>query len=327
MTSGRIMKRIAVLTSGGDAPGMNAAIRAVVRSAIQDGHTIMGVKSGFLGLMEGNMITMDSSSVGNILQRGGTILKTSRCEEFKSPQGIERAKIQLEKNQVDGMIIIGGDGSFRGALDLSRAWDGQVIGIPGTIDNDLFGTDETIGFDTAINTALNAVDKIRDTADAHGRFFLVEVMGKFSGFIALQVGIACGAEEVLIPELDINIDSMCHRLCEYRKVGKDSSIIVVAEGSHLGNAHELADLLEKKCGNTYHVVVLGHLQRGGAPTAKDRILASELGNYAIRTFNEGKTGVMVGSINKKLSSILLKDTITNKKKLDEIAYELLEKLV
>lgn len=321
------MKRIGVLTSGGDAPGMNAAIRSVVRSGNISGFEILGVQSGFQGLIEGDLHLLDSRSVANIIQCGGTMLKTSRCDKFHTSQGLEKAKEQLEKNHIDALIIIGGDGSFRGAIDLSRIWKGQIIGIPGTIDNDLFGTDETIGFDTAINTALYAVDKIRDTADAHGRFFLIEVMGRLSGYIALHTGLAGGAEEVFIPEFEIDIDRLCHELCESRKKGKKSSIILIAEGYQYANTHEIAKKLEEKCGNPYRVVVLGHLLRGGPPTAKDRILGSKLGNYAITVLNQTEDSCVVGCVNQKLICTSLEDAINTKKTINNKEYELLHKLI
>lgn len=319
-------KRIALLTSGGDAPGMNAAIRAVVRSGKLADFTILGIRSGFSGLIQGDFIPLDSRSVANIIQCGGTILKTSRCEEFKASNGLQKAKHQLEKQKIDVLIIIGGDGSFRGAMELSKIWNKQIIGIPGTIDNDLCGTDETIGFDTAINTALYAVDRIRDTADAHGRFFLIEVMGRLSGYIALHAGLAGGAEEVFIPEHTIDIDHLCTKLCEYRKQGKLSSIIVVAEGCRQGNSHSIAKKLEEKCGNPYRVVVLGHLLRGGAPTAKDRILGSRLGEYAISSIQQNRHCFMVGCINKSNVCTPLEESIKNKKNIDPYEYELLHRL-
>ncbi|MCB1213280.1 MAG: 6-phosphofructokinase, partial [Chlamydiia bacterium] len=231
------MKRIAVLTSGGDAPGMNAAIRSIVRSGIQTGYVLVGIRRGYTGLIEGEGSELRSRDVDNILHFGGTVLQTSRCEEFKTPEGMQQAKKFLEREGIDGLIVLGGDGSFKGALELSKIWNGQIITLPATIDNDLFGTDVTIGFDTAVNTALDATDKIRDTADAHGRFFLVEVMGRYSGHIALAVGLASGAEEVLIPEEKIPLAAVCKKLDSYRSSGKQSSIIIVAEGYHSGGAH------------------------------------------------------------------------------------------
>lgn len=319
-------KRIVLLTSGGDAPGMNAAIRAVVRSGLDAGHEIFGVQSGFIGLIHGEFIPLDTHSVSNIIQCGGTVLKTSRCEDFKTLEGLKKAKNHLESHKIDTLIIIGGDGSFRGALELSEIWEGQIIGIPGTIDNDLYGTDETIGFDTAINTALDAVDKIRDTADAHGRFFLIEVMGRLSGYIALHVGLAGGAEEIFIPEHTINIDDLCTKLCENRKIGKLSSIIIVAEGCQQGDSHMIAKILEGKCGNPYRVVVLGHLLRGGAPTAKDRILGSKLGEHAISSLPQSQGCFMVGCINNKNVCTPMSETIKNKKNINQYDYELLHKL-
>lgn len=310
-------KRLALLTSGGDAPGMNAAIRSVVRVGISRGLEIIGIRRGYHGLLRGEFWTMGPRDVSNIIQRGGTILHTSRCEEFKSAAGLQRAKEMLEQNQISGLILIGGDGTFRGGEELGRIWSGRIIGVPGTIDNDVFGTDFTIGYDTALNTAMEAIDKIRDTADSHERFFIVEVMGRHNGFIGLGVGIGTGAEEILVPERPFDVRAICQRLCAGRTRGKTSSILVVAEGSEPGGAFKLAEELKQLSKNEYRVVILGHLQRGGSPTAADRILAAKLGAYSVDVFQQGGTGVMAGELSGRLSTTPLRETFGHKKALDE----------
>jgi 6-phosphofructokinase 1 len=308
--------RIAILTSGGDAPGMNASLRSSVRVAKSLNWTVFGVRRGYRGLIYGELDEMGSRSVSNIIQRGGTILRASRCKEFETEEGLQQAKRTLEAFGVQGLIVIGGDGSFRGAVALSKVWDGQVIGVPGTIDNDLVGTDLTIGFDTAVNTAVDAIDKIRDTAEAQERYFLVEVMGREAGFIALEAGLSGGAEEILVPEIHCDLGEIHKRLMQGKQRGKSSSIIVVAEGNHEGNAFEIAAKLKTLCGIEYRVVVLGHIQRGGSPTARDRILATKLGSYAVDLLAEGKTGVMAGEIKGELVATPLELTWTTKKPLD-----------
>ncbi len=316
------IRKIALLTSGGDAPGMNAAIRAIVRYACYHGVKVCGILRGYKGLIDNEMEELESRSVSNIIQRGGTILKTSRSEEFKTKRGQEKAKLSLEQNDIDALIVIGGDGSFRGAYELGKIWPGQIIGVPGTIDNDLYGTDSTIGFDTAVNTALQAIDKVRDTADAHERFFLIEVMGRHAGFIALEVGLAGGAEEILLPEKKVTIKNICRRLCDDRKRQKTSSIIVVAEGHKEGGAFQIAKKLEELSGNKYHVVVLGYLQRGGTPTALDRRLATELGAFAVHQTLKGKSGVMVGKTKGRLGVTPFIQTWKKKKPLDSFLQSL-----
>jgi 6-phosphofructokinase 1 len=315
--------RIAVLTSGGDAPGMNAAIRAVVRVACYHGIEVFGVMRGYQGLIGDEFVKLSPREVSNVIQRGGTILKTSRSREFETAQGLRKAAENLEANGIDGLIVIGGDGTYRGAIDLARYWDGGIIGVPGTIDNDLYGTDDTIGYYTAVNTALEAIDKIRDTADAHERFFLVEVMGRHAGFIALDVGISGGAEEVLVPETKTKLKDVCDHLCAGKAKGKASSIIVVAEGDEEGNAFQIAEKLKTMSGNEYRVVVLGHLQRGGSPTAADRILATELGAFAVEQLMKGRSGVAVGTVNHELVTVSLKDCVSKKKKLNGYLLKLL----
>ncbi|MCD6450861.1 MAG: 6-phosphofructokinase [Acidobacteria bacterium] len=320
------MKKIGVLTSGGDSPGMNAAIRAVVRSALAKGVSVVGICRGYAGLIERDFTMLDSLAVGNIIQRGGTILKTSRSEKFKTPEGRERAADNLRREKVEGLVVIGGDGSFRGAWELAKEHDIPIVGIPATIDNDIYGTDYTIGFDTAVNTALDAIDRIRDTALSFERIFFIEVMGRLSGFIALEVGISSGAEEVLLPELKTDIDEICRDIREGLRRGKRSYIIIVAEGDEQGGAFTVAEKVKKKIDIDYRVCILGHVQRGGAPTAIDRILASKLGSKAVETLLEGVRGVMVGEVNRELVTTPFPDTWKKKKPIDEELVRLIKVL-
>jgi len=294
------IKNIGVLTSGGDAPGMNAAIRAVVRAAVYYDLQVTGILRGYEGLVNGDFIEMDRKSVANIIQRGGTILKTARSESFRTKEGRAEAYDQLKKNNIDALIVIGGDGTFTGADLFTHEFDFPVIGLPGTIDNDLEGTDFTIGYDTAINTVINAVDKIRDTAESHDRLFIVEVMGRDSGLIALRSGIGVGAEAIMIPEANMGIDGLITRLETGRK-DKASKIIIVAEGDEIGGGFNVGEALKKKF-PTYdiRVSVLGHIQRGGKPSCMDRVLASRLGVVAVEGLIAGQTGVMVGQKNKEI---------------------------
>jgi 6-phosphofructokinase 1 len=314
--------RIGVLTSGGDSPGMNACIRAVVRTAIYHGVHVVGIIRGYAGLIEGDVKEMGISSVSNIIQRGGTILKTARSEEFKTPEGRSQAFENIKKWDIDALITIGGDGTYRGASDLTREYNIPVIGVPGTIDNDIYGTDFTIGYDTAINIALDAVDRIRDTASSHERIFFVEVMGRNSGFIALDVGVAGGAEAILIPETPTNIENLCDVLVKGWKRGKSSSIIIVAEGDEAGNSYTIAEKVKEKTGLDYRVTVLGHIQRGGSPTARDRILASRIGSSAVESIKNGISGVMIGEVQGKIVPSELSTIWSNKKKVDESLYHL-----
>lgn len=289
------LKHIGVLTSGGDAPGMNAAVRAVVRSAIHYGLKVTGIAEGYTGLLEDKLRPLDSLSVSNILNQGGTFLKSARCMAFYKPEGRTRAARRLQEYGIDALVVIGGDGSFTGAVTLAREHKISVIGIPGTIDNDIYGTDFTIGFDTAINTVQDAVDKIRDTATSHNRLFLVEVMGRDAGYIALYTGIGSGSEEILIPEQSRGVDYFLDSLERSGREGKSSSIVIVAEGDKSGGVFELAKAVESKFpGYSCRVTVLGHLQRGGRPTCADRVLASRLGVAAVDTLLDGTSGVMVG---------------------------------
>jgi 6-phosphofructokinase 1 len=313
---------IAVMTSGGDAPGMNAAVRAIVRKALAYDIQTYGVMRGYQGLIDGDIIEMSRRSVSGIIQHGGTVLKTSRCPAFKTEEGVEKAVEFLEKKGIEGLIVIGGDGSFHGAESIDKIWKGCVIGVPGTIDNDLYGTDETIGYDTAINTALSALDKIRDTADSHDMFFVVEVMGRDAGFIALDVGIAGGAEDILIPETFTDVETIGHHLNGFKKEGKHSMIIVIAEGDESGGAFSFAENLKKLSGLDYRVMILGHMQRGGSPTARDRVLATQLGSYAVDVFAKGKSGVAVGIVDNAFVTTELKETWSNKKKLNKYLLDL-----
>jgi len=294
------IKSIGVLTSGGDAPGMNAAIRAVVRAAIYYDLEVTGVLRGYEGLINGDFIEMDRKSVANIIQRGGTILKTARSDAFRTKEGRGKAHQQLKDKNIDALVVIGGDGTFTGADLFSSEFGFPIIGLPGTIDNDLEGTDFTIGYDTAINTVINAVDKIRDTAESHDRLFIVEVMGRDSGLIALRSGIGVGAEAIMIPEANMGVDQLITRLETGRK-DKASKIIIVAEGDEVGGAFNVGEVLKKKFpAYDIRVSVLGHIQRGGKPSCMDRVLASRLGVAAVEGLLNGQSGEMVGLKNKEI---------------------------
>lgn len=288
----KIKKRIAVLTSGGDAPGMNAAIRSVVRTAIYNDLEVYGVRRGYAGLIEGDFAAMNARSVSNIITQGGTMLKTSRCEEFKTHQGQKKAVDQLKRYKTDCLIVIGGNGSFQGAHILGTDWGINVMGIPGTIDNDLTGTDYTVGADTAVNTALSAIDKIRDTVHSMERIFVVEVMGREEGFIAIRVGLTGGAEDIIFPDTEYNIEDMCDDIREGRKKGKISWIIVVSEG--VASAKDVAQLIHENTNFEVRSITLGHVQRGGSPTAMDRLLALRFGQAAVDAYLKGEKGKMVG---------------------------------
>jgi 6-phosphofructokinase 1 len=309
------MKKIGILTSGGDAPGMNACIRAAVRAALANGLQIFGIRWGYAGLIRGDIVPLDRKSVANVIHQGGTILGTTRSEEFRTKEGRTKAINMLQDEGIDGLILIGGDGTFRGGTLLSQECGVSVVGIPGTIDNDCYGTDYTIGFDTAINTALEAIDRIRDTATAHDRLFFVEVMGRHTGFIALESGIAGGVEELLIPEVPMSIDELSLRLEENFKEGKRSAILVVAEAEQPGVSFNIAQEVEDKTGFESRVCILGHIQRGGAPTARDRVLASRLGAAAIQALIDGNGGYMIGEINREIAYTPLRDTWEKEKAL------------
>lgn len=310
------LKAIAVLTSGGDAPGMNPAIRGVVRAALSHGVRVHGVNRGYSGLIIGDIWEMDSRSVTNIIQRGGTLLKSDRCEAFKDPAVRHQAAEILRERDIDGLVVIGGDGSLTGAALLAEESGIPVVGLPGTIDNDIHGSDDTIGFDTAVNTALDAIDRIRDTALSHERLFLVEVMGRNSGFIATQVGIACGAEMVVIPEVEFKIQSLCFQLANNRVKGEGSSgIIVVAEGPRPGLTYRIAQQLEEN-DQSPKVCILGHIQRGGSPTGHDRVLASCMGATAVDYLRAGYSSIMVGVQKGEILDVPLKEVLERKKPLD-----------
>jgi 6-phosphofructokinase 1 len=307
------VSKIGVLTSGGDSPGMNAAIRAVVRTGIYHGLEVYGIMRGYQGLLEDDINRMETRSVANIIQRGGTILKTARCNEFRTPPGRKKAYDILQNRGIDGLVIIGGDGSFRGAVEFSAEYDIPCIGIAGTIDKDIAGTDFTIGFDTAVNTAVEAIDKIRDTADAHDRLFIIEVMGRDAGYIALHSGIACGAENILIPEQRTDIEAIISSLQEKEKRKKLVNLIVVAEGDEFGGANELAKVIKERMPNVEtRVAILGHIQRGGAPTCLDRLIASRMGYHAVECLVQGRHNVFVGIQNNKLNYVPL--NMVHKKK-------------
>lgn len=315
------MKRIGILTSGGDAPGMNACIRAAVRAARADGLEIFGVRRGYTGLIRGEIEVLNRRAVRNIIHQGGTILGTSRSSEFLTREGRVLAIDNLRKTGIEGLILIGGDGTFRGGTVLSEECGIGIIGVPGTIDNDIYGTDYTIGFDSAVNCALDAIDRIRDTALSHERLFFVEVMGRHTGFIALESGIAGGAEELLIPEVPMSIDDLCAHLERGFKGDKKSAIVVVAETEQPGDSFRIAREVRDKLGIDSRVCILGYLQRGGSPTARDRVLAGKLGVAAVQALVAGKSGYMVGEVNWRVAYTPLRDTWEKEKELNT---ELLE---
>jgi 6-phosphofructokinase 1 len=295
------IKKIGLFTSGGDAPGMNAAIRAVVRTAIYYNIEVTGIRRGYEGMINGEFMPMDRKSVSNIIQRGGTMLKTARSDYFKTPEGRQRAYEQLKENEIDALVAIGGDGTFTGAKVFGKEFDFPIVGLPGTIDNDLDGTDFTIGYDTAINTVIDAVDKIRDTAESHDRLFIVEVMGRDSGLIALRTGIASGAEAILIPETKTDINALFDRLDRGRK-DKSSKIVMLAESGEAGDAFEIARLVKEKYPHyDTRVSILGHIQRGGRPSCMDRVLASRVGVAAVEALMNGHRNEMIGIIHNEIS--------------------------
>jgi 6-phosphofructokinase 1 len=310
--------KIGVLTSGGDSPGMNAAVRAVIRTGIYHGMEMFGIMRGYSGMMEDDIIKMESRSVANIIQRGGTILKTARCKEFYEPEGRKKAYNNLKKRGINGLVVIGGDGSFKGALKFSKEFDIPCIGLPGTIDKDIAGTDFTIGFDTAVNTAVEAIDKIRDTADAHDRLFIIEVMGRDAGYIALHSGIATGAEHILIPERKTDIEEMVASLLEKEKRKKLVNMIVVAEGDGFGGAEEVSKIVKERLPNAdTRVCILGHIQRGGSPSCIDRLIASRMGYHAVESLMQGRHNVMVGIMNNKMSYTPLEKAVKAKQRISE----------
>ncbi len=313
------MKTIGVLTSGGDAPGMNAAIRAVVRKAIYHGRRIYGIYGGYAGLINGDMKELDLGSVGDIIHRGGTILYTARSEEFKTEEGQLKAIANLKKHGIEGLVVIGGEGTYKGAEALTKRGF-PCVAVPGTIDNDIPGTQFTIGFDTALNTVIDAIDKIRDTATSHERTFIIEVMGRSAGHIALWAGLSGGAESILVPEEPFNIEEVVERLVQGNKRGKKHSIIIVAEG--VGSAVEIGKKIKEATEFDTRITVLGHIQRGGSPTASDRVLASRLGAYAVDLLLQNKSGRAVGIVNNKIVDYEISDAFKKGQSIDKDLFEL-----
>ena len=313
------MKTIGVLTSGGDSPGMNTALRSIVRTCAHYKIKCVGIVRGYSGLIEDNTKVLNTRSVRGIINKGGTFLYSARCDEFRQASGRKKAYKTLRNNNIDGLIVIGGDGSFTGALKLQDEFNFPVIGIPGTIDNDIFGTSHTLGYDTALNTVMDAIDKIRDSAISHDRLFFVEVMGKDAGYIALRSGIAIGAQEILIPEVNTKINDLIDSLKNSKKSGKTSSIIVVAEGYKPGkNVYQIADEIQEKLPNyQVRVSVLGHIQRGGRPSCFDRVLGTKMGVKAVELLKNAKTGIMVGTQHGKIVTVPLKKAISEKTKIDK----------
>ncbi|MEY3433344.1 MAG: 6-phosphofructokinase [Bacteroidota bacterium] len=310
--------KIGVMTSGGDAPGMNACIRAVVRTGLFHNLEVYGITRGYAGMIDNDINKMDSRSVANIIQRGGTILKTARCKEFMTPEGRKKAYANLKKHGINGLVVIGGDGSFKGAQIFANEFDIPCIGIPGTIDKDIAGTDFTIGFDTAVNTAIEAIDKIRDTADAHDRLFIIEVMGRDAGYIALHSGIGTGAEHILIPERKTDVEAVIASLQEKEKRKKLVNLVVVAEGDDFGGGNDLANLIKERIpGFDIRVAILGHIQRGGSPSSMDRLIASRMGFASVECLIEGKHNVMVGIVNNKMHYTPLDNAVKAKQRISE----------
>lgn len=322
-----IIKCIGILTSGGDAPGMNAAIRAVTRSAIYNGLTVKGIYRGYKGLITGEIQEFKTQNVSNIIQQGGTILKTARCQEFKTPEGRKIAYETMQREGIDALVVIGGDGSLTGARLLAQEFDVPCIGLPGTIDNDLYGTDTTIGYDTALNTILDAVDKIRDTATSHERLFFVEVMGRDAGFLALNGAIAAGTEAAIIPEFNTEVDQLEEFIKNGFRKSKSSSIVLVAESEITGGAMHYAERVKNEYPQyDVRVTILGHLQRGGKPTAHDRIIASRMGVASIQALMEGQRNVMIGIENDQIVYVPFTKAIKNDKPIDRELVNVLHEL-
>lgn len=317
------MQKIGVLTSGGDAPGMNAAVRAVVRKGIYHGIDVYGIHQGYKGLINGDIQKLDLGSVGDIIHRGGTILGSARCEEFRTKEGQQKGARILRQNGIEGLVVIGGDGSFRGAQELSELGI-ATIGVPGTIDNDIPCTDFSIGFDTALNTIIQSIDRIRDTATSHDRLFIIEVMGRHAGDLALWAGLADGAETILIPEVEYNIQDIVHRIESGKNRGKKHSIIVAAEG--VGSAAEIGANIQEQIGMECRVTVLGHIQRGGSPSAQDRVLASRLGAFAVECLMDNKTNIMVGLHHNKLHTATFAEALSKGHQINLSLYQLAKEL-
>jgi 6-phosphofructokinase 1 len=318
------IRKIGLMTSGGDSPGMNAAVRAVVRTALYHGMEVYGIRRGYQGMIEGDIYQMQTTDVSNIIQRGGTILKSARSKEFMTPEGMQKAYDQLQKHGIEALALIGGDGTFKGAIAFFEKYTIPAVGLPGTIDKDLAGTDFTIGFDTAVNTAVEAIDKIRDTAEAHDRLFVVEVMGRDAGYIAMHSGIACGAEDILLPETVTDIEDVLCRIDYDERRKKTVHILVVAEGDDFGGAGDVHKRIKERFPDLdIRTAILGHIQRGGSPTCADRVLASRLGYAAVQALREGKTQVMAGIINGEISytpfkNVVKQNAIISKDMLDMI---------
>ncbi len=327
MSKTKKINKVAVFTSGGDAPGMNAAIRSVVRTAISQDLHIFGINQGYHGMIEGDIIRLERKDVGNIIQRGGTILKTARSQEFMTKEGREKAYDSLMAYDIQGLVAIGGNGTYTGALKFGEEFNIPIVGLPGTIDNDIFGTDFSIGFDTAINTAVEAVDKIRDTADSHNRLFFIEVMGRHSGFIALYTGIGSGSSTIFLPEIENDIEDLIQLLKKEGRRKKLFNLVIVAEGNKNGGAMEIASKVKEQItGFDVKVAVIGHLQRGGSPTANDRVLASRLGHSAIEQLISGKGGVAAGLVNGKVVFTPFKDAISKTNPLNKDLIEMAQLL-
>jgi 6-phosphofructokinase 1 len=320
------MNKIAVFTSGGDSPGMNANVRAVVRTALHYGMGVVGIRSGYEGMIDGDMFEMESKDVSSIIQSGGTILQTARSERFMTKEGRQQAYENIKKFGIDGIVACGGNGTFTGAkIFMEEHPDISIVGTPGTIDNDLFGTDYTIGYDTAVNTAMNAIDNIKDTANAHGRLFFVEVMGRDAGFIALRSAIASGAEAVLVPETFTNLDVLVKTLNTNYENKKRASVVVVAEGDDAGGAFEILQQIKPRLlSKDIRVTILGHIQRGGRPTVLDRVLASRLGLEAVRALRDGKKGVMIGQISGDISYTPFEVAIKHHQRINETLLEMVD---
>ncbi|MBQ4008617.1 MAG: 6-phosphofructokinase [Muribaculaceae bacterium] len=321
------IKTIGILTSGGDAPGMNAAIRAITRSAIYSGFKVKGIYRGYKGLIDDEIVEFKTQNVSNIVHHGGTILKSARCKEFKTPEGQEQAFKNMRKHDIDALVVIGGDGSLTGARSFASEYDVPVIGLPGTIDNDLYGTDHTIGYDTALNTIMWCVDRIRDTATSHERLFFIEVMGRNAGFLALNGAIASGAEAAIIPEISTEVDQLAELIESGFRKSKNSSIVLVAESPITGGAMGLAERVRKEYPQyDVRVTILGHLQRGGSPTALDRILASRMGAAAVDALLEGQRNVMIGDSNDEIVYVPFSKAIKNNKPIDRELLNTLHRL-
>ncbi|MHA1481156.1 MAG: ATP-dependent 6-phosphofructokinase [Candidatus Thorarchaeota archaeon] len=318
--------KIGVLTSGGDSPGMNACIRAIIRIGICNEFEMVGIFGGLQGLLDKCFVKMNARSVANILHRGGTILTTGRSEEFRTKEGQKKAARVLEEEGIGGLIAIGGNGTMQALDKLQKYWSGQILGLPGTIDNDVYGTDYSIGFDTAVNNAIEAVDKIRDTAQAFDRLFLIEVMGRDSGDIALHVGISCGAEAIIIPETPTDIDALANGIIASRRRGKSFVFIIVAEGDEEGNASVISKKIHELIEEKGRISILGYIQRGGNPTRMDRVLATRLGAYSIKCLVNGKTGILVGEVGCQLTETPFKKSFSTKKEIDKELLGLVEHL-